>query len=158
MESESGLLARQWCRGVARVKLSALNFESSMRQGHRPPSEEVIELLQRKFKIAGCHRFDEQSYISAVVDDAALDDALSAVGLAKTELTDPTRGIPHLSLPPLQCLHGLHRVLAARRYLGEDGWWTVRLYSSGEKVNTGSPLALANALCRSPKLFTSANH
>lgn len=126
-------------KGLAQIDLAALDFDFSLQQGHRQPSDKIVSALEKKFKLAGCHRRDPQNYISALIDEDALRTAPTAAGSEEAALAprDDNPTIPYLPVERVDCLHGLHRVLAARRHLPEDDrWWIVRLYSSRETLPT----------------------
>ncbi len=78
-------------------------------------------------------RLDNENFISAIITDDALRNAIVGSNLESQSLCQQDDGtIPFLRLASIDCLHGLHRVAAARSYLDEnDQWWTVRLYSHG---------------------------
>lgn len=118
-------------RGVARVQLSALNFSRALSsQRHRPLSEKIVTRLVDVLRREGCRRDDEANFVDVVVDDDALQAALAKVGLTDASLQSGSESQPILPLHDLQCLHGLHRIAAARLVLDQnDQWWPVRLYS-----------------------------
>ncbi len=119
--------------GVARINLSALNFDHSLRHNHRELSDKVVERLRKIFTTEGCLRLDDENHISAVVDSGVLATALSVAGLGMESLRRGDDGfIPHLIISSVKCLHGLHRIAAAKAHLDDnDQWWAVRLYSDG---------------------------
>ncbi|KAI9715107.1 MAG: hypothetical protein M1828_001042 [Chrysothrix sp. TS-e1954] len=119
--------------GLARVRLTALDFELALQQAHREASEKVTEQLLRIFELEGCRWLDHCNYLSASVDSESLTQALVAAGIDRNALPEQgDRSIPWLDLTRVDCLHGLHRVLAASKFLVEevDRWWTVRLYEA----------------------------
>jgi hypothetical protein len=77
--------------------------------------------------------------IEAVIDERSLDAALHISGISATDLlTNPANKCPKLDFPQgfqLRCLHGLHRIQAAREFLfPPDRWWTVDLYTTGKSI------------------------
>ncbi|KAK5111090.1 hypothetical protein LTR85_012265 [Meristemomyces frigidus] len=117
--TQASLLAKEYALGIGRVKLSQLRFEP----GVRDTDEKNVERLRLVFHTEGCHREDPTNFIPALVSKDDLGPAW--VGSDKPQ---------DLQLPAgqaLHCLHGKHRVLAARRILrANDQWWTVTLYGN----------------------------
>lgn len=118
-------------KGVARVQLSALDFNRALSsQRHRPLSEKIVARLVDVLRREGCRRDNEANFVDAVVEDDVLQAALAKVGLTDVSLESCLEDQPIIPLHDLQCLHGLHRIAAARLVLDQnDQWWTVRLYS-----------------------------
>ena len=77
---------------------------------------------------------DEENYISALVDERSVQQSLQRAGYSEDSLrATPSSSIPFLQDLNLNCLHGLHRILAAKDFLDEDDqWWTVKLFSNSE--------------------------
>ena len=120
-------------RGTARVRLETLHFEWNE---PREQSRKNVERLKRIFQTESVRRLEPRNYIPAVVDETDLDDALKASKVsADNLLSNPDDGPPTLKFPPrhrLTCLHGRHRIQAARETLpATDAWWTVNLYLTG---------------------------
>ncbi|KAK3672623.1 hypothetical protein LTR78_007435 [Recurvomyces mirabilis] len=111
--------------GYARVALSALHFNQQSDLGHRNVSDRNVSRILRIFKIEGCQRKDENHFLTGIVDGAEdLREALTSAPSAYEQL--PV--LPHCRV---ECLNGLHRILAAREHLDQnDQWWIVRLYTS----------------------------
>lgn len=103
--------------GFARVSIDDMAFESGVRNFD---AANVARLL-RVFKTGGCDRDDPLHSIPALVRK----DRLSSS--SRSDLAQ------QLSVPPgvpLLCLHGKHRVLAAKEfYPPKDQWWSVALYN-----------------------------
>ncbi|KAI9717976.1 MAG: hypothetical protein M1828_007012 [Chrysothrix sp. TS-e1954] len=128
-------LTSQHFRGVARVSISTLSFHGHFPSVPRELSSKVLTRLQHVFRIEGCRRLDEENQIPALVTAQHLSTGLAEAGLTSEQLTEiytNTGQPPFLSIPTVHCLHGLHRVQAAQRFLHaeEDQWWTVKLYSA----------------------------
>ena len=123
-------------KGVARVSLQSLYFESVLgTRAHREHCEKNVKRLKEIFSIEnGCNRYDEENYISATVDERSLLRSLQSSGYGEDSIrAPPSSEIPYLENIHLNCLHGLHRILAAKEVLDEDDqWWTVKLFSSGK--------------------------
>ncbi|KFY28058.1 hypothetical protein V491_00664 [Pseudogymnoascus sp. VKM F-3775] len=116
--------------GTARVRIDHLAFPNPI----RGRDEKIIKQLEGTFAAEGC--LDEQHRIPAVIDDSTLQAALLKTG-ENIEYLQRVSGQPQrLHFPEnikLECLHGRHRILAAKSYLDpEEQWWTVDFYRTGE--------------------------
>ena len=120
--------------GVARVQLRSLNFDHPLAEPHRDLSKKAVNRLKRIFTIEGCLREQSENYVNAVVDRQHLRSALREANLRESDLIPGDDGrAPALPILKVSCLHGLHRVRAAQKFLDrDDQWWTVRLFSDGE--------------------------
>ena len=120
-------------RGIARVPLYALKFQNKLvLDKHRELSEENVRRLQNIYEQVGCNRLDEENVINAVVEDEDLGAALSLQGKSIEDISNLqwAQDALSLSLEHVECLSGMHRIEAARRFLDEnDKWWIVRLFS-----------------------------
>ena len=114
------------------MSIAHLDFPHPCRQINR----KVIEQLKRDFEGEGCIK-DEQSHrIPAIIEDSILQK-----GLQKLEISSETFKAVSNDDPPLlhleqdiklECLHGQHRVVAAKEFLpAPKRWWIVDLYSTG---------------------------
>ncbi|KAL6242584.1 hypothetical protein RBB50_010230 [Rhinocladiella similis] len=117
-------------RGTARVRLENLHFEWNE---PRELNRKNVERLKEIFRTENVHRLEPRNHIPAVVEEAELDAATRASEvLAENLLSNPDDGPPWLKFPPshrVSCLHGRHRIQAARETLPPtDAWWTVDLY------------------------------
>lgn len=130
-------------RGIARVRLECLNFDSEdledledLKAKDRDEDIKNVERLEEIFKTGGIWRLEPRHYIPAFIDKQTLD---SAIQNSKTSLKDllenPEEFPPELKFPPnyhLECLHGRHRIEAARKVLTpKSNWWIVSLYLKG---------------------------
>ncbi len=121
---------------MVRVPLAAIAHGRAMLDNQQPISHRQVTKLKKIFGKEGCRRWDAKNYISALVDDAILHEALrrSAVD-ASSILSIGTGSIPKLELNSgiqVYCLQGRHRIAAATEFLdGHDRWWTVKLYQQG---------------------------
>ena len=127
--------------GLARVNLNSLSFDLALHHAHRERSEKAVARLLRIYELEGCRRLDHCNYISGNVSASSLNQALQSSAVQRGQL--PERGdrtIPRLNINKVDCLHGLHRILAAERFLTEedDRWWTVRLYEGWYPCPRGS--------------------
>jgi hypothetical protein len=122
-------------RGIARVPLHALRFgHKIVLDNHRDHSHENVKRLKRIYEQVGCSRLQEENVINAVIEDDNLVAALSLHGMSLDDMRNLRwpQDAPALHLKDVQCLSGMHRIEAARRFLDEnDKWWIVRLFSHG---------------------------
>ena len=120
--------------GRVRISLSCLKASSK----HRGISRANVDRLKRIFSHEGCLRTDGENFLPCVIDPETLRVALELSSLTsqKIRFCDEACLPPPLTLPAnarLECLHGQHRLLAAKEYLDErDQWWIVNLYNEGE--------------------------
>lgn len=117
--------------GVARVKLSVLNFPNS-----RGLDVKNIERLKSLFREErGCKPDDFQNHIPAVIDEATLSEALSVSGFSRDILLSSGPDYPKLEFPSglrLECLRGQHRVKAAAEvFQSTETYWVVDLFLAG---------------------------
>lgn len=120
-------------QGTAKINLSRISCHPS---AARQIDQKNVERLCEVFRKDGCHRFDVQNHVTAVVTRRHLKRARRAAQITADELlTRPSRNSPILSFSPGQvhCLHGQHRLKAAGVALApSERWWTVDLYLDGE--------------------------
>ncbi|KZM19287.1 hypothetical protein ST47_g9567 [Ascochyta rabiei] len=120
-------------RGIARVPLHALKFgHRIVLDKHRDLSHKNVTRLERIYEQVGCSRLQEENVIDALVEDDDLVAALSLHGMSLDDMRSLQwpQDAPALHLENVQCLSGMHRIEAARRFLNEnDKWWIVRLFS-----------------------------
>jgi hypothetical protein len=120
-------------KGTALISIAHLDFPHPCRQIDR----KIIEQLKRDFEGEGCVREEPTNRIPAIIEDrtlqAGLEKLVTSVNNFKaTSKDDP----PKLYLArdvKLECLHGQHRILAAKEFLApSQRWWVVDLYSAGQ--------------------------
>ncbi|KAG9186453.1 hypothetical protein G6011_09561 [Alternaria panax] len=120
-------------RGIVRVPLHALNFgHGVVEDKHRDLSHENVIRLEKVYEQVGCSRLQEENVVNAVIEDHDLVTALSLHGMSLDDMRSLQwpQDAPTLHLENVQCLDGMHRIEAARRFLDEnDKWWIVRLFS-----------------------------
>jgi hypothetical protein len=118
--------------GIVNVDLSALAFPWG-REEDPLIVDGLIELFRNNSK--GCDRNTEENYIPAIISEAELNTILGTNGLTQEDLQ---RTVSVASYRPkivvsnfdLNCVHGKHRIKAAREVLcSTDAWWTVKLFS-----------------------------
>lgn len=120
-------------RGTARVRLENLYFEWNQ---PRELSRKNVDRLKEIFRIESIRRLEPRHHVPAAVDQSDLDAALRTSNVtAENLLNNPDNDPPVLKFPPLHrltCLHGRHRIQAARETLDPtDAWWTVDFYLKG---------------------------
>ena len=128
--SESFIQKQSNFRGSAKIDLRHLNFDSDT--SYLDPKN--ITRLVQIFELEDCLRLELEHRIPAVISDDVLQHSLNTSGFNRNDLFTP--GIPpKLEFPAqiaLKCLHGKHRIAAAREFLEPlEKWWTVDLYSNG---------------------------
>ncbi|KAF2680659.1 hypothetical protein K458DRAFT_311083, partial [Lentithecium fluviatile CBS 122367] len=124
--------------GIARLRLSDLSFQETLRSDeHREELDKDTLRLLNVFKLDGCLRFSEENFVDALIEDGSFCEALIRAGLDRPTFKKVTtqcspREIPSLQvLQPVECLNGMHRIQAAKRFLDRnDQWWIVRLLST----------------------------
>ncbi|CZR64890.1 uncharacterized protein PAC_14790 [Phialocephala subalpina] len=117
--------------GIVKVKLSTLSF-----LGGREIDPQITTNLIKIFTYnsRGCDRNTEGNYIPAILNLADLQTILYVNGLAREHLNRTIydksyRPLIHLGQAQLNCLHGKHRIEAAKSILShEEDWWIVKLF------------------------------
>ncbi|KAG2421578.1 hypothetical protein HFD88_005553 [Aspergillus terreus] len=132
-------------RGHAKVGLEYLDFQASI-FGQRVFDVSNVERLRAKFDRDKCAREETNNYISAVISDDLLKQAINLSNTTSDQLKGGT-GLCWLVLPQgarLSCLYGRHRVEAAKRgvLLPGDRWWSVTLYHEDLPENLRRRLCL----------------
>ena len=85
-----------------------------------------VKRLQKIFELEGCLRLEPDNYIPALISRSILPDLPKLVGGPADLAVEPPMFDPSVSL---RCLHGRHRIEAARQHLALTGkWWVVNLY------------------------------
>lgn len=133
---EYGAIKDKHYLGVARVDLSSLSFDHPLNHCHRETSQKAIDRLRKIYRVQGCLRYQDEHFLNGIICRDALDESLAEGGLGVEGYDYLTRKedgtIPYLPLLNVNCLHGLHRVRAAEKFLDDDDqWWIVRLYADG---------------------------
>ena len=123
-------------KGTARVRLENLHFEWNE---PRELSRKNVERLKEIFRMEDVHRLEPSNHVPAVIEPADLEAAMQVSEVsAEKLLSNPDNNPPALRFPPehrLRCLHGRHRIQAARETLPPiDAWWTVDLYLAGMPI------------------------
>lgn len=118
--------------GTAKVYINQIVPHPSISRELDPQN---VERLSEVFSRDGCRRLDIRNHVTAVVSRQHLAVALQTAGVTPHSLkTSPPDRYPLLEFPmgKIQCLHGQHRLRAAKEQLppGEQ-WWTSDLYLDG---------------------------
>ena len=125
---------KQSCfRGSAKIHLKHLKCENVAKEDQRLflDPKNVARLVQI-YKLEGCLRLDIEHHVPAIIKESELQKSLSISNVDGVDLLK--RGSP----PELEfsddvtliCLHGRHRLEAAKEFLlPGDRWWIVDLYS-----------------------------
>lgn len=129
--------------GCAKVHLKHLTFDLN---GSQPADLTIdpknVERLIQVFKLEGCLRLDLAHHIPAVINAQFLRESLRHSQIPETSLYG-RQNPPALSFPDntyLLCLHGKHRIAAAKNILlPGDMWWTVDLYLDGQSIQNTMP-------------------
>ena len=115
-------------RGYAKVRLEDLDFEQN-----REPDYKTVERLKNVFEEEGCDRANPANFLPALVKLESLQGLAVLADLC--QFLDSMISAPLITLGPeekLTCLHGKHRILAAKKVLcRSDQWWVVALYDDG---------------------------
>ena len=119
--------------GTARVRISQLEFQDPI----RPLDQKIVTELLRDFKAEGCLQHEHDCSVPAIIDENGFFHILRHLEVDADHFkTTSTSQSAHFKLPDdvqLQCLHGLHRIYAASKYLPiMESWWLVDLYSDSE--------------------------
>lgn len=128
-------MAEEYFVGFARINLDALDFSHEWaKKYHRTKSAKLCNGLERIFGTGGCKSYESEHAVPAIIDMQVLHNALEEnVQLPAT--VNSLAEVPLLDLRYVECLHGLHRIEAAKVFLkGNDEmyWWTVKFYSKGK--------------------------
>jgi len=118
--------------GTALVSIAHLTFPHPCRQIDR----KVVEQLKRDFEGEGCLNEDISNGVPVMIDNEAFYKGLEKLAMNAGDFkavpkTAPVRfQLDHGTR--LECLHGQHRILAAKEFLSSVGsWWSADFYSTG---------------------------
>jgi hypothetical protein len=118
-------------KGAARVSFRHLEFPYPARQ----IDEKVIQQLLRDFDGEGCIREERSHWIPVVIDESILQTTLEKNSLTPETFKAKADHPPILKLESgvkLECLHGQHRILAAKEHLAASHWWwVIDIYGTG---------------------------
>ena len=120
-------------RGTARIHLDALRFDNKPGSHFIDPKN--ITRLVQIFELEGCLRLDLEHHVPAIISQDVFERSLRISKITGGDLLEG-QNPPELRLPSyssIRCLHGIHRIEAAHKFLlAGDRWWTVDLYSDGQ--------------------------
>ncbi|KYG41239.1 hypothetical protein M433DRAFT_76237 [Acidomyces richmondensis BFW] len=113
-------------QGFAKLNLAAFDFARASAVGHRDVDNRNVARLVNIFQLEGCKREESDNIVDALIDASE-----QRIDLPQY-LPNDCKDIPTISFNTVQCLNGLHRLLAARQHLdANDQWWIARLFSKG---------------------------
>ncbi len=117
--------SRTFC-GSVKIPLDKIRHEE-LPNNPRQFNENNVTTLLDFFRSEGCLRLDPEHHVPALISRSAVPPDLRPGG-------EPPRFDPQ---HPVVCLHGRHRLEAARKFLtgNENRWWVVDLYSRGGRVD-----------------------
>ena len=107
---------------IALCKLDQEDVEANPRQLDRKNVQRLINV----FALEGCFRLEPDNYVAALLPHSLLTrvpriSTVPANGDVMPPIFDPPE--------PLQCIHGKHRIEAAKEYFALEGkWWVVNVY------------------------------
>ena len=126
IETQTYLNQRRAFCGSIKCPIRRLRFESITVDPRQLDPRNVARLLEI-FKLEGCRRLEPQNHVPALISPLVFNALVERVpgGLNPQDqtpvLVDPTSD--------LKCLHGRHRIEAAKKYLHPDEkWWIIDLY------------------------------
>jgi hypothetical protein len=119
-------------KGTALVLIAHLHFPFPCRQ----VDKKVVDQLKRDFEGEGGIKDLPINRVPAIIDQSILQAGLNKLATSPEAFRATSRDNPprlHLARDvKLECLHGQHRILAAKEYLPPSKrWWAVDLYSTG---------------------------
>jgi len=120
-------------KGRAKVQIRWLSFEDDLVLETRPLDPKNVARLVKIFELEGCFRREPEHYVPALIRPEALNAALTQANHDAGKLFAVTEEPVSLELSsPLICLHGRHRLEAAKLQLeAADKWWVVDFYLDG---------------------------
>lgn len=135
--------------GIFRIPLCKLKHEGPDVNPRQLDLKNVQRLLNI-FELEGCLRMEPDNYVPALIPRALLPTVPKvAGGLADWMIEPPVFDPPE----SLYCLHGRHRIEAARQYLSLTGkWWVVYLYVE-EHLSSSSRITLRGETYNAKSFF-----
>ncbi len=119
--------SRAFC-GSIKCPIRRLRFESITIDPRQLDLKNVARILEI-FNLEGCRRLELQNHVPALISQTVLHALLQGVPGGRLEDEVPSLVDPKHDL---KCLHGRHRIEAAKKYLHpDDKWWIVDLYVDG---------------------------
>jgi hypothetical protein len=129
MESESGQDPRNLFCGLARIYLTQITHEGITIPEYfekRSPSESKrASAIAKCFDIEGCQRANHHNFVDVLASSTKPIHSLPQRILSASDAPTLDASIK------VQCLHGLHRLLAACETIKpeDDRWWIARVYT-----------------------------
>lgn len=115
-------------KGFVRIGLSNIEFCTA-----RDLNEDNVKRLEGIFELVGCQRDDPANAIPVILGSDCVAD-VACHERVESSYTSPSR-LPFVTTKVI-CLHGKHRIHAARRFLpAPDQWWVAKVFDTGMKVN-----------------------
>lgn len=116
-------------RGYIVLSLAQIDFDSG-----RELQPDIVRRLRERFALQGCQRHNTENAIPAIVEPELLRDSYLSIGVASIPLSvSHAIALGVVSCDPVVCLHGKHRIHAARSLLfRDDAWWVVKVFDPGE--------------------------
>ncbi|KAL8770678.1 MAG: hypothetical protein Q9209_003746 [Squamulea sp. 1 TL-2023] len=150
IESSSSFEKRRAYRGTVKYPLQHLEEENTNLNPRQTDPKNIKRLLEI-FKLEGCRRSEPRNRVPALISPEQYTRLIDGLPNKDLYLKDCNLEPPETTLAEtLVCLHGKHRLEAARRYLGSgQKWWIVDLYSDDINVSAKAELREEHANARS---------
>ncbi len=118
--------------GYARISIDDIDFESGRDKDNRNVKR-LAGILERS-----CERDNPANAVSVVVEKGPLTEAQHKDLYSSTGVSLIPSQLPFLHTKVV-CLHGKHRIFAAREILSSsDRWWIAKIFDSGRNTSTES--------------------
>ena len=131
--------------GSIKCPLRRLRYEPITVDPRQLDPKNIARLLEI-FKLEGCRRLESQNHVPALISRAVLQTLLERVPGGQSSLNPQDKNKTPVQVDldnDLTCLHGRHRIEAAKKYLHpDDKWWVVDLYADGEVLSPFAPAML----------------
>ena len=137
LESQRFVQKQRSFRGKAKVRITKLKFDDE-RISCQPLRPDNVSRLVKIFSLEGCFRLDPEHHVPCLISEHILNTSLHNSGLNPEDLLEPGEP-PSLNLGEhsLLCLHGRHRIEAAKQFLEPfEEWWIVDLYEESMPSTT----------------------
>ena len=118
--------------GAIKYPLQYLEVEDDSVNPRQTDPKNIKRLLSI-FKLEGCCRLEPRNRVPVLISVAQYERLIERLPERGSTLKNCTIEPPESTLAEkLVCLHGKHRLEAARRYLGSgQRWWIIDLYRDG---------------------------
>ena len=147
IETQAYLQQRDAFCGSIKCPIRRLRYESITVDPRQLDPKNIARLLGI-FKLEGCRRLDPQHHVPALVSKTVLNALLEQVPGGQSGLSPQDKSPVHVDPKhDLKCLHGRHRLEAAKKYLHpDDKWWIVNLYNDGNEASFFATATLMTTL------------